>query len=64
LRIGLVLGLAAFRMADDGQARAGVEQHAGRNRAGVRPVRGLVDILRADCEPGRGANGAIDQNCR
>ncbi len=61
--VGLALRLAPLAMADDGQPRAGVEQHRRRDAAGMGALVGLVHILAADREARRGANGPLDQ-CR
>ena len=50
--VALALRIAALGMADDGQARPGVEQHARRDAAGVGALLGLVDVLRPIGKPG------------
>ena len=51
-------------MADDGQARARIEQHQRRDAAGMRSLAGMVDVLAADGEARNRPRRPLNQDRR
>jgi peptidyl-prolyl cis-trans isomerase D len=62
--VGFAVGFAPLAVADDGQGRAGVFQHAGAEFAGMRALVGHMDVLATDRETGRCLDRPLDERCR